>query len=61
MVSLAGPLAMIGSEPRQARKGATVTVISGAGEVPARVASIYSVESGQGPGDDAGKRRDFAS
>lgn len=28
MVSLAGPLAMIGSEPRQARKGATVTADS---------------------------------
>ena len=31
MVSLVGPLAMIGCKPRQARKGATVTADSCAG------------------------------
>ncbi len=31
MVTCIGPLATMSCEPRQARKGATVTVISGAG------------------------------
>jgi len=59
MAARVGFSATISRESRQARKGATVTVISGAGEVPARAASNYSVESGQGPFDDAVKRRDF--
>jgi hypothetical protein len=44
MAARVGFSATISREPRQARKGATVTVMSGAGEVPARVASNYSVE-----------------
>jgi len=40
MVARVGFSATINRESRQARKGATVTVISGAGEVPARAASI---------------------
>ena len=39
MVARIGSSATISRESRQARKGATVTVISGAGEVPARAAS----------------------
>ncbi len=40
MVARAGSSATISREPRQARKGATVTVISGAGGVPVRAASL---------------------
>jgi len=40
MVARVGFSATIGRKPRQARKGATVAVISGAGEAPARAASI---------------------
>ncbi len=40
MVARAGSSATISREPRQARKGATVTVISGAGGVPVRAASF---------------------
>ena len=43
MAARVGFSATISREPRQARKGATVTVISGAGEVPARAVSIESV------------------
>ena len=39
MAARVGFSATISREPRQARKGATVTVMSGAGEVPARAAS----------------------
>jgi len=39
MAARVGFSATISRESRQARKGATVTVISGAGEVPARAAS----------------------
>jgi hypothetical protein len=39
MAARVGFSATISREPRQARKGATVTVISGAGEVPARAVS----------------------
>jgi len=40
MVARAGSSATISREPRQARKGATVAVASGAGGVLARAASI---------------------
>jgi hypothetical protein len=39
MAARVGFSATISREPRQARKGATVTVISGAGEAPARAVS----------------------
>ncbi len=40
MVARVGILATISREPRQARKGATVTVMSGAEEAPARAATL---------------------
>ena len=40
MVARVGIFATISREPRQARKGATVTVISGAEEAPARAATL---------------------
>ncbi len=40
MAARVGFFATIGRQPRQARKGATVTVTSGAEEVPARAVSI---------------------
>jgi len=43
MVALVGPLAMIDGEPRQARKGATVTIDSCAGMRLARVATQDSL------------------
>jgi len=43
MVAFAGPLATISCELRQAWKGATVTVDSGAGVWLALAASIFSV------------------
>ena len=48
-----GPLAAIGSEPRQARKGATVVTDSGAGvwlsESPPYSRMVKHVLSGSGP------------
>jgi len=41
MVALVGPLATTGSEPRQARKGATVIITSCAGMWLARVATQF--------------------
>ncbi len=43
MVAFVGPLATISCEPRQARKGATVTVDSGAGVWLALAASNFSI------------------
>jgi len=43
MAARVGFSATSSREPRQARKGATVTVISGAGEVPARAASARTL------------------
>jgi len=40
MAARVGFSATISREPRQARKGAAAAATSGAGEVPARVASI---------------------
>ena len=40
MVARVGSSATVNREPRQARKGATVTAIPGAGGRPARVASL---------------------
>ena len=42
MVTLAGPLAMVRCEPRQARKGATVTIELCAGVWLVRVATLHS-------------------
>jgi len=42
MVARVGSSATTSRKPRQARKGATVAVRSGAGGVPARVASILN-------------------
>jgi hypothetical protein len=41
MAARAGFSATMTRQPRQARKGATVTVSSGAGAVPARAVSIW--------------------
>jgi len=46
MAARVGFSATISREPRQARKGATVAAMSGAGEVPAWAASI---EEARGP------------
>jgi hypothetical protein len=59
MAARVGFSATISRESRQARKGATVTVMSGAGEVPARAASNYCVES-PGPFETPSKGVTFA-
>jgi len=46
MAARVGFFATIGRQSRQARKGATVTVTSGAEEVPARVVSTSQVVGG---------------
>jgi len=45
MVVRIGVLATASREPRQARKGAAVTVMPGAGVLPVRAASIFPARS----------------
>jgi hypothetical protein len=60
MAARVGFSATISREPRQARKGATVTVMSGAGEVPARAASNYCVEAAKAHSTTPSKGVTFA-
>jgi len=63
MVARVGIFATISREPRQARKGATVTVMSGAEEAPARAAT-HLIDAGGArfiASDSISQSQDFAN